>query len=453
MKKLSLIENRFLIIALLFGLCWMFLLPPFQAPDEESHFFRAYGVSEEQVICENIGVSNAGSYLPSNIKSFQQNLGAEEIKFHYEVKQDINKLQKSGDSYPSSTESFIDYGNACAYSPLPYIPQVIGIEIGKIFQSSWLTIFYIGRLFNLLTFIAIIYYTIKIAPKMKYLIVLLALMPMMLHQAVSISPDALTVATCFLFVALIMKLRYDPVLVTKKYIILLLILSMVIALSKITYFPLTLLILTIPMEKFKTKKHFWKFTISVILISIIFTAIWFLCTRISNIEFPLDPVEQLKNAIYHPLAFAKLLLMSFVTNDALYVQFFGDFGWLDTPLPLALAIFYYCVLVLTTFYESLKEIGKPRNERSDFWSGILGLLSFVSCALLIEISLYLNWTQDTPNYISGVQGRYFIPLALTFFYSLYLLVPFIIKHRKWIIFVFILLILLASCYQLVLRYY
>ncbi|MDY7991475.1 DUF2142 domain-containing protein [Paenibacillus polymyxa] len=453
MKKISLVENKFLIIALLFGLCWMFLLPPFQAPDEESHFFRAYGISSGKLICENIGVSNAGSYLPDNINLFQQSLGAEDIKFHYEVKQDLSKFQKAKNMYPSNTESFLAYGNACAYSPIPYIPQVLGIEFGKLFHASWLIIFYLARLINFLAFIGVIYYTIKISPKLKYLILLLALMPMMLHQAVSLSPDALTVSLCFLFVAYVMKMRHESELVSRKNIIVLILLSIAIALLKVTYFPLTFLVFIIPADKFGVRKNFWKTGLSVITLSIVFTGLWFFCTRLSHIEFPLDPTEQLKNALYHPFAFAKLLIMSFFVNDALYIQFFGDFGWLDTPLPLVLAIAYYCVLTIVTFYEGRKEIANPVNERADFWSAILGVVSFVGCALLVEISLYLNWTQDSPNYISGVQGRYFIPIAFAFFYSLYLLIPFIVRKRKSIALIFILLTLLMSCYQLVIRFY
>lgn len=453
MKKLSSIENKFLVIALIFGIIWMVLLPPFQAADEESHFFRAYGVSSGDLICYNIGVSNAGSYLPENIKSFQVGLGAEDIKFKYDTKQDISKVKDAFHLYPSSEKSFLDYGNACAYSPLPYVPQVIGMELGKLFGASWMTIFYLGRIFNFIAYLAVMYYTIKTAPKLKYIIALLALMPMTLHQAISNSPDALTISFCFLFGAYILKLKYEAEVVTKKDLLLLILLSVCIAFSKITYFPLTLLILTIPIEKFGSKSRFWKACLSVIGAGILFTAVWFLCTRISHIIFPLDPVTQLKSALAHPFAFTKLLIMSFVTNDALYIQFFGDFGWLDTPLPFSLAIAYYCVLIFVTFYEAQKSATQWKERRTDLWSGLIALFSFVACALLIEVSLYLNWTQDSPNYISGVQGRYFIPAAFAFFYSIYLLIPFIVKFRKWITLVFILLILLMSCYQLVVRYY
>ncbi len=32
----------FLALCILFGLAWTFLIPPFQLPDEEAHFIRAW---------------------------------------------------------------------------------------------------------------------------------------------------------------------------------------------------------------------------------------------------------------------------------------------------------------------------------------------------------------------------------------------------------------------------
>lgn len=44
-------ENLYLVIALLFGLGMTFFNPPFEGvPDEGAHFFRAWGVSQGDVV-------------------------------------------------------------------------------------------------------------------------------------------------------------------------------------------------------------------------------------------------------------------------------------------------------------------------------------------------------------------------------------------------------------------
>lgn len=44
------IENIFILFALLFGLLFVFVTPPFQSVDEQAHFFRAYGISSGQFV-------------------------------------------------------------------------------------------------------------------------------------------------------------------------------------------------------------------------------------------------------------------------------------------------------------------------------------------------------------------------------------------------------------------
>ena len=54
----------FLYFALVFGLSLLVIVPPFQAPDEQHHFFRAYQVSEGIMVGEHFRVE----YLPKSLK-------------------------------------------------------------------------------------------------------------------------------------------------------------------------------------------------------------------------------------------------------------------------------------------------------------------------------------------------------------------------------------------------
>lgn len=450
MKFLYKTENIFLIVSILFGIFWTVAIPPFQTPDETSHFFRAYGITEGELMCRNVAGSNAGAYLPANMGEFLNTLHSNRIFFNYEVKQNINNLIKSTNIYPSSEKTFMEFVNSCVYNPIPYIPQTIGIFLGKLFDSPLIVNFYLGRLFNFIIFNFLGYYTIKLIPRLKNLVFLLLLMPMTLHQGISLSPDVLTITICFLFVALVLKVKYQVEGISRRQIIYLGLLSFIIGIIKISYFPLVLFSLVIPTKKYDSKAHWIRFSLIYVLIGFLSALLWLALTRSVVMTFPVEPINQIKVILDNPIEFIKLMLFSTPRNNDLFMQFIGTFGWLDTPNLLAIVVCYFVMLFLITFFEGLKirEVNK-----SDVGSSAISFLAFVSCVLLIQLSLYLNWPQATPGTVSGVQGRYFIPISLTFFYSLYLILPFILKYKKVVLIIFVSGVLVISSLLIVKRYY
>ncbi|RUT42877.1 DUF2142 domain-containing protein [Paenibacillus anaericanus] len=445
-------ENIFLVIAIIFGILWLIIIPPFQTPDEDAHFYRSYGISEGSLMCINANNSNAGSYLPLNIVEFIKTIKADSIRFNYLAKQDIHDVIRSSELYPSDEKVLVEYVNSCVYSPVPYISQTMGILAGKLFDAPFIIMFYLGRLLNFMTFILIGYCSIKSLPKLKGLLLLLLVMPMTLQQSISLSPDVITISICVYFVCYILKIKYqNDKTITKKNIGVLFFLACTIGLLKITYFPLAILTLLIPLGMYKSKKH-WIYTNSIVFFgSLLMAVIWLALTRTVTMTFPVDPIVQLRGISDNPLSFIKLMLLSTPNNDDLFMQFFGVFGWLDTPSPLLLGIAYYVMLFLIVFYEGRKN-SYERNKYT-FLSAVISLLPVLLCTLLIQISLFLNWPQTTPGTVSGVQGRYFIPISLSFFYSIYLMVPFLIKIKRSLLIFIICLILLISSYRIIVRYY
>ncbi|MDR3291632.1 MAG: DUF2142 domain-containing protein [Methanobrevibacter sp.] len=86
------------------------------------------------------------------------------------------------------------------YMPLPYLGVAFVIKIGELLNSSLLALMYFGRLINLLIYTIIVYFSIKILPTGKYVFLLLALMPMSLYVASSISADSLNLALSFFII-------------------------------------------------------------------------------------------------------------------------------------------------------------------------------------------------------------------------------------------------------------
>ena len=49
MKDNQSIHKRFICLSIFFGMLFILLMPPFQSPDEDSHFKKAYVIAEGNV--------------------------------------------------------------------------------------------------------------------------------------------------------------------------------------------------------------------------------------------------------------------------------------------------------------------------------------------------------------------------------------------------------------------
>src|ERR1035441_9256429 len=75
-------HSVFLLLAVLFGLAVLVANPPYQAPDENDHYWRAYQLSEGGVVGRKQG-NNAGGDLPALVY-WHTDMG--EMPFHTDVK-------------------------------------------------------------------------------------------------------------------------------------------------------------------------------------------------------------------------------------------------------------------------------------------------------------------------------------------------------------------------------
>ena len=132
-------ENIFFIVTFLFGLCFSVMTPPFQIPDEISHFLRAYQISEGKMIGAKKGGLSGGN-LPQAVDTVTNVCTG--IPFNYDKKINISKLKRFLDiKIDYSKQKFIHFPNTVLYNPIPYTGQVFGLLIGKIlnviFILSW----------------------------------------------------------------------------------------------------------------------------------------------------------------------------------------------------------------------------------------------------------------------------------------------------------------------------
>jgi uncharacterized membrane protein len=134
-----------------------------------------------------------------------------------------------------------------------------------------------------------------------------------------------------------------------------------------------------------------------------------------------DVSGQLNFIVKNPFEFLKVLGNTFNELSYYYTNsFIGNLGWLDTNFPPTFIYLFCIVLLMTAMVDGKKDLIIK-------WKTKLFLFSvFLISVVFIEIALYLTWTSIPSiggvgySIVSGVQGRYFIPiaiLALLIFYN------------------------------------
>jgi uncharacterized membrane protein len=404
----------FLPLAWIFGSLYIVITPPFQVPDEYMHFFRSYQVSEGRLTAYRVD-KEIGGYLPRSIVELGDHLPSglqSDPNFHLHPR-DIWNLR----TIPLQPEDrkFAVFGAVSWHSPMNYLPQAAGIAIGRLFNLSPLYLLYAGRAGNLLCWSILAFFAIRLIPILDWTLLLLALMPMSLAQAASLSADATVNGVCFLFVAFAARCALAPAeIMTPARTVALTILGAAVSLAKTAYIPLTILFLLIPEKKFAARRRYWQFFSLFILVCLVTTITWSLCTYGTQ-SYTAPNVSPRLQAIYilhHPIQMlhrdlGMLLSMPYLES------IIGTLGWADIRLWWPVAMLYWVALFASLF------IGGSPNVRLTARQRFLLAIAAAGCWLLVFTLVYLTFTPVGSRSINGLQGRYLIPATLPFLLLFY----------------------------------
>ena len=237
------------------------------------------------------------------------------------------------------------------------------------------------------------------------------MIPIAIEGFSSLSPDAITISMSFLFIAYVFHLAFgEKTQVGWKEKGILLVMSIVIALSKIVYLPLVGLILIIPKEKFKQGSQKWKvidFAIIAVLATIV-NLIWLAIAGKYLAVFQEGASSvKIMQAIQNPIQFGQMILFSIIygqsTNTlSLFGTELGYFEFVKTY-----AIVPYVLIGLYLFIAVTDSKLKDKLKR---YQVVWILLVILATILLLFMSLYVHWTASGSAYIQGIQGRYFLPI-------------------------------------------
>ncbi|MBN1384125.1 MAG: DUF2142 domain-containing protein [Elusimicrobia bacterium] len=445
-------ENAFLFIAVTFGMMMVFVTPPFQTPDEPAHFYRAYQISGLKMISKKQN-GKVGDYLPESLHiTTVKTMDDIHFKPHNKVKfSEILPAFKIPLS--SGNKTFIEFPNMARYCPAAYIPQSVGIAIGRLLRLSPLVLMYMGRICNLAVWVLLVYLAIKITPVSNWLFFILALTPMSLFVSSSLSADVPLNAASFLFIAICLQYAFEENKTVKPSdIFILFLLSIFLSLTKLIYLFIPLIFLIIPVKKIGTPKKYYTIFTLLILSCAFLTGGWYLV--IKNLVVPLKPDifvdKQIAYVLHNPLKFLEVVIKSL--SSARYIDHFvGRLGWLDTKMSLIFTVPYFLIIITVALIDTKKDIVITLKQR------IILFITLSINLVLICLSQYLTWTPVGKTRVYGLQGRYFIPVALLLFLLFYpnKKIPFNMDKNRTKIFI-ICYSLICSIYTilvLIRRYY
>jgi len=393
---------------LLGALPLVILTPPFQVPDEHQHFFRAYQLSEGRAR-SIVTDGKAGDMLPSSLPELATSF-LERLDFHiprFVTEQPLKAELGARFNRPLDPDrrEFVDFTGAAFYSPLPYLPEVAAIGVGRLIGAGPLAMFYMARLANAITTVLLLAWAIRLMPAGQRVALLIALLPMAVFLYGSLSPDSPVIAATFLFTALMTRGcllgRW-----TAGEVVTSIASALVFCMLKPVYAPLLLLGLPAAFRR-ENRKHALAVVALVCGTALGATALWL--TYASSAQVLPKPgtnvAEQLAFITGSPSGYARFLYWTLLRRwPDYYDQTIGLLGWLNVRLPEFAYLLPLAGLVFSIPAQCSQ--GQRLPHHAVAW---IGLLVGVS-ALLVLTALYLFWTPVGLDDVKGVQGRYFIPL-------------------------------------------
>lgn len=408
LKKQSKLEVIFVFVILFLGIIYMIMLPPYSAPDEERHIMTVYQYSSKLLGKESLNEDGkAILYEADAVES-----GAIYSKPTRLIYKDLFRSGHETNITDEMNATKIGVENIVDRPFVIYLPQIIGVTIGRILGCSWFTLLYLGRFFSILCFAICGYFSIKWIPRGKMILFAVATLPMFIELIASFSYDAVLLMSVYLYISYVLKLTMQREKITIRQWVLLSICCFLLAMQKTVYFPLFALLLMVPHRQEGEWKKKWgpiailgAFSLLIAFLEYLPSIMGMFTARESGVSEGVRTYS-IGDFISNPIKLIAMYWNTFLVYIDAYPQTLlgGRLGWLELDLPWMMLIVFIVILALAVMEDS--------NE-NQWHTGKQKLLLIGSAVIsigLIYASMLFSWTPNTSNVIIGVQGRYFLPL-------------------------------------------
>lgn len=409
-KALNLSKNTVIIISVfLIGSMYLLVLPQYTVPDEGSHFVTTYALSSKLLGKESVDQKNkvllekeSADYLLRQERPFRETYA------HY-IR---GLLGKDG----AITKKTVATRSPLSSAHLGYVPQVLGVTLGRLLSLNGVQIFFLGRLFALFWYCTVMWFALRIIPGFaKNILFLVGSFPMTIQMVASYNYDSVLLGACFLLTAYLLYLAYDEKKkkITGKDIVVVGILLLVIVPIKFVYLPLLGIGLLIPKEKFggiRQKIIFGGGMLGIGAAVMLVTKLPKMlvaaggASAAGNTTKTYSLIMCIKNPVHTFTVFCETIRQNF---GSYFTGMIGDkLGWVEIEVPSILIIGYVILMILSVIQnEKMIHVWKK-------WERIWLLCLVGSIFLIVCAGLMFDYTPSISSTILGIQGRYFLPICI-----------------------------------------
>jgi uncharacterized membrane protein len=421
-------ECLFLVLGALFGLCFLVLTPPFQVPDEPVHFLRAYQVSQGQLVARQDSGGTPMGYLPVALNELT--VPFKPLPLHPESKVSLGEIaQANAIKLDGSERTFVAVPFTAPYNPVCYLPQAIGILVGRVFHCTALEALYLARLGALIAWLVAVFWAVKTTPVGKWAFVAVSLLPMTVFEAPSVAADSFTYAMVALTAAYAAKYSMSHMSLSRRQVLGIVALSVVVSCVKTPYSLVFLILILAPLASREGRRHYLLVCGAGLLLCSVLIGSWYWVAQRTSVGAPrsgtfTSTTAQLNNIARNPRAFPVAFRNTYFGKRSFVQRLdrecIGVLGWLDTPLPPWAVLLGNITLILSFLLIENRLASLPALYKAGY------LCLFVMIFLGINLLLYLSWNAIGADIISGLQGRYFLAMLIA-------LIPIAAMRRRMVL--------------------
>ena len=441
------IENVFLVFWIITsGFIAVFTYPG-SGVDESSHVARAEQISDGCITSQKLNVDDVknsdigfrdsflednvyGGYVSSSIEKLSSiitnNLSYEKVKSQKIQFPYWTDYRYSDYNVYSSERELVYFGHTAINSPISYIPYIIAFWIVKVFLLSPILTVITLRLFGVIFFGFIVWFSIRNTPVGKNVMFVCAVLPISLFTNSFVTADLMATAVSFVYISSILRFLYCYSEIKQKDFICLGLSICALALLKMPFIVLGIFIFLIFFvnKMWKNKKHTLILLFSGFLALFLFFLWQYLVKDINPTSYAINITganakDQINFIFLHPLSFLKVIFKGLINFNVPFVNS-PEFPAWTNKFPLWFLILFYL------FTGIIDLVQLPHIKRSTLTSFCFFATSLFIFILLFT-ALYVTWTMPKSNHIEGIQARYYLPVMVPFMLSI---VIFMSKYKN-----------------------
>lgn len=396
-KKEFTVEKFFLVSAIPLMMIYLVLMLPWSAPDTNRHFQAAYRQANMLMGKEEwvIRADDAELYNAAWTDNANSSMGGIATVLYYKsLKAHNTELIP----WPSPDKRMEYYSIFC------YLPEVLGICLGRILGLGSVCMVYLARLFISIVYILACYHAIKTTPVGKFIFAAIPLLPMSLMIGTAISYDPMVLLATLNFLACSLKLSREPE--SKPALIECIVWAFLIGAVKgggyLVLLPMVFIFFG--KEKRRALKNGGKIVLAGIVSVVLCDVI--LPFGSSFFQFGEEASGTLSTsyALANPLEYLHMCVNSYLNSmDALMINMGGTaLCWLEQTIPAAVIVSLMLIIGTYCIYEK----DAIRLGQREKW--VFGFIIFLE--FILTPAMLMSSTTIGSNAVMGLQGRYYLPV-------------------------------------------